>query len=72
MTKVAARNAANEALRKGVLARRPCDACGADGAQMHHEDYALPLDVTWLCSACHTALHVTRGDLKAKRNGDAR
>ena len=31
--------------------------CGAANAQGHHEDYAKPLDVTWLCARCHSAVH---------------
>lgn len=26
----------------------------------HHEDYAEPLDITWLCKRCHTRLHKQR------------
>jgi hypothetical protein len=35
-----------------------CERCGTVCAvQAHHHDYAKPLDVEWLCSACHGAEH---------------
>lgn len=48
---------ANNALRDGRLVKGPC-ARAAEGTcrgriEMHHEDYAKPLDVTWLCSGHH-------------------
>lgn len=39
------------------LGRRPCEECGAEEAQMHHEDYGRPLDVRWLCVPCHGRAH---------------
>ena len=32
-----------------------CSSCGATNVklQAHHEDYTKPLDVRWLCTACH-------------------
>ncbi len=47
------------AVAAGKLIRPPtCSKCGkscvADG---HHENYARPLSVTWLCRACHRFLH---------------
>lgn len=37
--------------------RKPCQECSTPNAQMHHEDYTRPLDVTWLCSSCHGKAH---------------
>lgn len=64
---VAARRAVRNALRDGVLARPDlCEGCGSEGLatkdgrspiQAHHADYSRPLDVTWLCTACHGAEH---------------
>lgn len=38
-----------------------CSACGAVGSggnlHGHHTDYNLPLDVVWLCPACHGERH---------------
>lgn len=41
------------AIRTGKLARKPCERCGNPKAQTHHADYSRPLEVTWLCFACH-------------------
>jgi hypothetical protein len=52
------------ALRNGQLTRPMfCDACrGAGVIHGHHEDYAKPLAVTWLCARCHLARHLGRED----------
>jgi hypothetical protein len=31
----------------------------------HHEDYARPLDVIWLCTSCHQRVHTGHGGLPA-------
>jgi ribosomal protein S27AE len=52
-----ARNAVNNAIRLGKLERQPCEVCGAPKVQAHHEDYAKPLDVRWLCRTHHWQEH---------------
>ena len=48
------------ALRLGLLTKKPCERCGATHRiEGHHEDYAQPLVVRWLCKRCHTARHLT-------------
>lgn len=53
----------SEALRRGTLHRASrCSACGkAKKLHAHHADYAKPLDVQWLCAACHMAEHARLG-----------
>lgn len=53
-----ARQAVAYAVRTGVLHKLPCAFCGAtERLEAHHHDYSKPLDVTWLCSACHSRYH---------------
>jgi hypothetical protein len=44
-------------LRRGKIERKPCEVCGDEKAQMHHEDYSKPLDVRWFCRKHHLELH---------------
>lgn len=41
----------------GDIQRRPCERCGNQKAQAHHEDYSFPLELVWLCQLCHYARH---------------
>lgn len=53
-----ARSIARKARILGVLMPQPCAHCGLqDPVVMHHTNYYRPLDVTWLCQACHKAEH---------------
>lgn len=47
------------ALRAGKLVKPDaCPRCGKKGrVDGHHKDYAKPLEVDWLCRACHVAEH---------------
>lgn len=53
----AARKAVRSALIAGRLVRQPCEVCGAEKAQAHHDDYSKPLDVRWLCRPHHDEHH---------------
>ena len=55
--KAAARLAVARAVASGRLVRQPCAVCGAPEVQSHHEDYARPLDVRWLCFEHHMEVH---------------
>lgn len=46
------------ALKDGRLVRPDsCSICGTPGpVEAHHADYSRPLDVLWLCKACHLAI----------------
>lgn len=39
------------------LKRSSCHVCGTFPADAHHEDYAKPFDVIWLCKKHHNQLH---------------
>ena len=50
------------ALMQGRLVREPCEACGdAQRPLAHHDDYAKPLNVRWLCGSCHKNHHRQHG-----------
>lgn len=55
--KRAAHVATGNAIRDGRLVREPCEVCGHERAQAHHDDYSKPLDVRWLCVTHHKAWH---------------
>lgn len=52
-----ARSAVYNALRNGKLRRKSCEICGADKAHAHHDDYARPLQIRWLCARHHFSWH---------------
>jgi hypothetical protein len=51
------RSSAGYYKKKGILIQKPCQVCGDENSQMHHENYNKPLGVTWLCRKDHLALH---------------
>lgn len=54
-----ARKLLNGAVMKGDVVRISiCERCGTRRSeQAHHEDYAKPLEVVWLCTLCHGLRH---------------
>lgn len=57
--KHAAQKLVAAAIVSGALVRpSTCSACGADcQPQGHHDNYAEPLSVRWLCRSCHIGHH---------------
>jgi hypothetical protein len=53
--KYLAHNALNNAVRDGkILKPLVCSRCACTCVvHGHHEDYSKPLEVEWLCAACH-------------------
>lgn len=60
--KYRAHNLVNNSLRDGKLFKEPCEVCGADRGVAHHDDYAKPLNVRWLCQAHHKQWHAANGE----------
>lgn len=47
------RRVAGMAQKRGKLTPSPCEVCGSTDVQKHHDDYAKPLEVRWLCPVHH-------------------
>lgn len=58
-----AQNALTHAVESGKITRSlVCEECPSTRRiEAHHNDYALPLEVRWLCSICHMAWHKENG-----------
>lgn len=50
------------ALRDGRLKKKPCEICGCKKSHGHHDNYAKPLDVRWLCDFHHNEWHTKNGE----------
>jgi hypothetical protein len=64
--KVKAKSKVLDAKRAGRLVPPTgCEACGSEVTlHAHHWDYSRPLDVKWLCPACHHAEHIRLREVK--------
>lgn len=50
------------AIRDGRIEKQPCEVCGETTVHAHHDDYAKPLDVRWLCNTHHNEWHNINGE----------
>lgn len=63
--KYRAKTMVNNAVRDGKLVKKPCEVCGSEKRiHAHHDDYAEPLNVRWLCAAHHRQWHIKNGEAK--------
>lgn len=53
-----ANSAVRKAIKAGTITPQPCEVCGAQKVDAHHEDYSKPLDVHWLCRRHHAERHL--------------
>lgn len=51
------------AKRTGRLTPQPCEVCGLENTEAHHDDYEQPLVVRWLCRRHHRAWHKRMRDI---------
>lgn len=58
--KYKARTLIGNMLRDGKIQKTACEICGLSIAQAHHENYANPKKVRWLCETHHNAVHNDR------------
>jgi hypothetical protein len=58
--RIRAKDAVNNALKRGKLVRKPCEVCGNPRTDGHHPDYSKPLEVQWLCQCHHIELHINQ------------
>ncbi len=52
-----ARELVQREIRSGRMSRGEWEVCGMTNAHAHHDDYAKPLDVRWLCPVHHREHH---------------
>tara|TARA_R110002167_G_scaffold45515_1_gene136701 strand:+ start:2908 stop:3336 length:429 start_codon:yes stop_codon:yes gene_type:complete len=50
------------AIRGKKLFKEPCEVCNKEKAHAHHDDYAKPLNVRWLCNEHHNKWHRENGE----------
>jgi hypothetical protein len=61
--KYKAKTMVNNAIRDGKLFKEPCEVCGRTNlVHAHHDDYAKPLNIRWLCAAHHKHWHTRHGE----------
>lgn len=63
--KYKAQNMVGNAIRDKKLFKKDCESCGSkENIHAHHDDYLEPLNVRWLCAACHHQWHAKHGEAK--------
>lgn len=62
--KKVAREVLNRCVYAGIIKRMPCEVCGKEKAEGHHDNYLEPLNVRWLCRKHHVEHHKNEKDVK--------
>ena len=50
------------AIKVGNLVSKNCEVCGNNKTHAHHDDYAEPLNIRWLCDTHHRVWHKENGE----------
>jgi len=45
-------------IQNGTLVRGDCVYCGEKNAHAHHENYARPYEIVWVCQRHHSDIHL--------------
>ena len=62
LARTAAGGAVQQAVKNGRLEVQPCETCAStEKIEAHHDNYAQPLDVRWLCRQHHREWHMEHG-----------
>ena len=59
-----ARSIVRYAIYTGKIVKQPCEICGVEPAEAHHDDYNKPLEVRWLCSSHHKEWHLNNEPIR--------
>lgn len=51
------RSYSNVLVRKGMIAKKPCEICGETKVEIHHEDYSKPRELIFVCKKHHKEIH---------------
>jgi hypothetical protein len=46
------------AVKSGKILKLPCEVCGNEKSEGHHDDYNKPFEVRWLCKKHHEEHHL--------------
>jgi hypothetical protein len=55
-------------VRRGLMKSYPCEVCGEEKVEAHHDDYSKPYDVRWLCFKHHRLHHKQERARKHEQN----
>jgi hypothetical protein len=58
--RISAKHKVEYAIHVGKILKQPCEICGAEYTQAHHDDYSKPMVVRWLCIKHHRQYHAKK------------
>lgn len=61
------RSVASMAVKNGEIKKTPCEMCGNEKVEGHHDDYNYPKQVRWLCTKCHKKWHRENEPIRCKK-----
>jgi hypothetical protein len=61
---IAAHRVVKSAIRAGKLEKIPCEVCGNQNSEAHHDDHKKQLEIRWLCKKHHIMFQKVLNTLK--------